>query len=139
VSGAEFGVQDPEKISPRRTEFVGERPDKNPARHTEFVEEESDKNSFRGAGFVEQGPGKVYLKGGEFVEEGSGKNSLKSPALCLAELSAAIARRFPSYPLIAGEIISTGTLTAGHLTTSGDIWTAEVEGILLPPLTLRLV
>ena len=87
----------------------------------------------------EGGSAKNSVTGGEFIEEGSGKNSLKSPALCLAELSAAIARRFPSYPLSAGEIISTGTLTAGHPTVSGDIWTAEVEGLPLPPLTLRLI
>jgi len=77
-------------------------------------------------------------KNGAFVEEGSGKNSLKSPALCLAELGAAIARRFPNQPLSAGEIVSSGTLTAGHLIDPGDLWTAEVEGLALPPLTLRL-
>lgn len=78
------------------------------------------------------------LKGGEFVEEGSGRNSLKNPALCLAELGSAIVRRFPAEPLDAGEIVSSGTLTAGHPTTQGDLWTAEVEGISLPSLTLRL-
>src|SRR6202451_1247804 len=77
-------------------------------------------------------------KSGELVEEGSGKNSLKSPALCLAELGAAIARRFPSHPLSAGEIVSSGTLTAGHLTSKGDVWRAEIEGISLPSLTVRL-
>jgi len=77
-------------------------------------------------------------KKGEFVEEGSGRNSLRSPALCLAELSAAIVRRFPAEPLSAGEIVSSGTLTAGHLTGRGDLWTVEVEGLSLPPLTLRL-
>ena len=77
-------------------------------------------------------------KSGEIVEEGSGRNSLKSPALCLAELGAAITRRFPSHPLSAGEIVSSGTLTAGHLTGKGDLWTAEVEGIFLPALALRL-
>jgi 2-keto-4-pentenoate hydratase len=77
-------------------------------------------------------------KNKEFVEEGSGRNSLRSPALCLAELSAAIARRFPSEPLSAGEIVSSGTLNAGHPTGSGDLWTVEVEGLSLPPLTLRL-
>jgi 2-oxo-3-hexenedioate decarboxylase len=77
-------------------------------------------------------------KNGESVEEGSGKNSLKSPALCLAELGAAIARRFPSEPLSAGEIVSSGTLTAGHPTAKGDEWTAEVEGISLPQITLRI-
>lgn len=77
-------------------------------------------------------------KGGEFVEEGSGRNSLKSPALCLGELAAAISRRFPDEPLSAGELVSTGTLTVGHPTASGDVWTAEVEGLALPSLTLLL-
>ena len=78
------------------------------------------------------------FRNGEFVEEGSGRNCLRSPALCLAELGAAIVRRFPSEPLSAGEIVSSGTLTAGHPTDSGDLWKVEVEGLALPPLTLRL-
>ncbi len=77
-------------------------------------------------------------KNGEFIEEGSGRNSLRSPALCLAELGAAIVRRFPDEPLSPGEIVSSGTLTAGHLTDKGDLWTAEIEGLSLPALTLRL-
>jgi 2-keto-4-pentenoate hydratase len=78
------------------------------------------------------------LKNGEFVEEGSGKNSLRSPAACLAELGAAILRRSPAEPLRAGEIISSGTLTAGHPLQSGDLWTLEVDGLPLPSLSLRL-
>jgi 2-keto-4-pentenoate hydratase len=77
-------------------------------------------------------------KNNEFIEEGSGKSSLRSPALCLAELAAAITKRFPNEPLTPGEIISTGTLTAGHATDKGDLWTAEVDALPLPPLTLRL-
>jgi 2-keto-4-pentenoate hydratase len=77
-------------------------------------------------------------KNEEFVEEGSGKNSLRSPALCLAELGAAVGRRFPTQPLTAGEIVSSGTLTAGHPAARGDLWTVEVEGLSLPPLALRL-
>jgi len=77
-------------------------------------------------------------KNGEFVEEGSGRNCLKSPALCLTELGAAILRRFPAQPLSAGELISSGTLTAGHPTDRGDLWNVQVEGLLLPSLTLRL-
>jgi 2-keto-4-pentenoate hydratase len=77
-------------------------------------------------------------KNGEFVEEGSGRNSLRSPALCLAELGAAVVRRFPDEPLSANEIISSGTLTAGHLTDKDELWNAEVEGLPLPSLTLRL-
>ena len=78
------------------------------------------------------------LKNGKFVEEGSGRNCLRSPALCLAELGAAILRRFPNQTLSAGEIVSTGTLTAGHLTERGDTWTVEVEGLSVPSLTLLL-
>jgi len=77
-------------------------------------------------------------KNGEFVEEGSGRNSLRSPALCLAELAGAILRRFPAQPLNAGEVVSSGTLTAGHPTHSGDLWTVEVTGLPLPSLTLQL-
>lgn len=79
------------------------------------------------------------LKSGELVEEGSGKNSLKSPALCLAELGAAIAKRFPDQPLKTGEIVSSGTLTSGHPTKAGDSWRAEVDGIELPPLCVRML
>ncbi len=75
-------------------------------------------------------------KNGEFLEEGSGKNSLRSPALCVAELAGAILRRFPTQPLAAGELISTGTLTSGHATQSGDRWIAEVTGLSLPSLRL---
>jgi 2-oxo-3-hexenedioate decarboxylase len=78
------------------------------------------------------------LRNNDFVEEGSGKNSLRNPALCLAELGGAVVRRFPAEPLAAGEIISTGTLTAGHLMEKGDVWMAEVTGLAVPPLTLRL-
>ncbi|MGO8795791.1 MAG: 2-keto-4-pentenoate hydratase [Candidatus Sulfotelmatobacter sp.] len=78
------------------------------------------------------------LKDGGFVEEGSGKNSLRNPALCLAELASAILKRQPSEPLASGEMISTGTLTAGHFTDKGDLWTAEITGLDMPALTLRL-
>jgi 2-oxo-3-hexenedioate decarboxylase len=78
------------------------------------------------------------LKAGELIEEGSGKNSLRSPALCLAELASAVAKRSPNEPLAAGEIISTGTLTDGHTLEKGDVWTAEVTGLAVPALTLTL-
>jgi 2-dehydropantoate 2-reductase len=76
-------------------------------------------------------------KNGEFIEEGSGKNSLRSPALCLGELGGAVLKRGQP-PLGAGEIVSSGTLTAGHLIVPGDTWTAELVGLPLPNLSLRL-
>jgi 2-keto-4-pentenoate hydratase len=70
------------------------------------------------------------FKNGEFVEEGSGKNSLRSPALCLAELGRAT-------PLGVGDLVSSGTLTAGHAMAKGETWRVEVEGLPLAGLTLH--
>jgi 2-oxo-3-hexenedioate decarboxylase len=77
-------------------------------------------------------------KDGQFVEEGSGKNSLRSPALCVAELAGAMLRRPGTAPLSAGELVSTGTLTAAHPITRGETWQVEVDGLPVSGLTLRL-
>src|SRR3954470_2473710 len=78
------------------------------------------------------------MKNGELVEEGIGKNLLKSPALCLGELAAAISRRPGAEPLMAGELISSGTLTTSQPIAPGDSWSASVEGIDLSPLALHV-
>ena len=77
------------------------------------------------------------VRDGQLVEEGAGRNSLKSPALCLAELAGAVARVPGAPPLAAGDIISTGTLTAAHPIAAGEVWRAEVTGLDLESLTLR--
>jgi 2-keto-4-pentenoate hydratase len=77
-------------------------------------------------------------RNGQLVEEGSGKNSLRSPALCLAELAGALLRRPDAVPLATGELVSTGTLTAGHPITRGETWQVEVDGLPLSSLTLHL-
>jgi 2-oxo-3-hexenedioate decarboxylase len=79
------------------------------------------------------------FRDGEFVEEGSGKNSFRSPARCLAELGGALLKQLKAEPLSAGDLISSGTLTAGHPIASGETWTVEVDGLLLPNLTIRFV
>ena len=63
---------------------------------------------------------------------------LRSPALCLAELSAAISRRTPEDPLAAGELVSSGTLTESQPIAAGESWTASVAGIGLSPVTLSI-
>ena len=78
------------------------------------------------------------LRNGEPAEQGGGRNSLRSPALCVAELATAIARRAGAEPLAAGELISTGTLTESRLIAPGEVWSATVEGLALPALTLRV-
>ena len=79
------------------------------------------------------------LKNGELMEEGSGKNSLRSPALCLGELAAGIVRQADADPLAIGELVSSGTLTTSLPIVPGETWSAEVEGIGLSSLTLRVI
>jgi 2-oxo-3-hexenedioate decarboxylase len=79
----------------------------------------------------------ALLKDGQVAQEGSGRNSLRSPALCLGELAAAIARRPGAEPLGAGEYISSGTLTESTAIAPGETWTAHLAGLDLPDLTLR--
>jgi 2-oxo-3-hexenedioate decarboxylase len=82
---------------------------------------------------------KVKLsKDGTLVEEGAGKNSLRSPALCLGELATAISKQAGAEPLAAGDLVSSGTLTESKPIAAGDTWSAAVEGLDLPPLTLHL-
>jgi len=92
-------------------------------------------------GLVEQLPKfKVRLaKNGAVVEEGSGRNSLRSPALCLAELATAMAKPHGSEPLAAGVLVSSGTLTESTPIQPGATWTASVEGLDLPTLTVHVV
>jgi len=70
--------------------------------------------------------------------EGSGRNSLRSPALCLAELASAMAKQKGAEPLAAGDLVSSGTLTDSTPIQPGATWTASVEGIALSTLALTL-
>ncbi len=80
----------------------------------------------------------ALMRDGQVVAEGGGRNVLRSPALCLAELALAAARRRDATPLAAGEIISTGTLTESQPMSAGETWTARVDGIGLRVLTVTV-
>ena len=75
-------------------------------------------------------------RGDQVVAEGAGKNSLRSPALCLAELATARAAHPDATPLAAGDFVSSGTLTESQLIHPGEQWSAEVAGLGLDRLTL---
>ena len=77
-------------------------------------------------------------KDGQIVGEGSGRNSLRSPALCLAELASAMAKQ-GSEALVVGDLVSSGTLTESTPIQSGATWTASVDGIDLPAVTVALL
>jgi 2-oxo-3-hexenedioate decarboxylase len=72
------------------------------------------------------------FRNGEQVQEGGGKNSLRSPALCLAEIARA------ADGIEAGWLISTGTLTEAQPIIPGDRWRAEADGLPVPALELHV-
>jgi 2-oxo-3-hexenedioate decarboxylase len=74
-------------------------------------------------------------KDGVEAASGSGKNSLRSPALCLAELATALAAR-GAEGLAAGDLVSSGTLTDGQPIAAGQTWSASVSGLGVAPLTV---
>jgi len=75
-------------------------------------------------------------KDGQLIEEGSGKNSLRSPALCVAELAGALLLQPGAVPLSIGELVSSGTLTSSYPITRGEVWEVEIGGLPLQNLTL---
>lgn len=78
-------------------------------------------------------------RNGEIVAEGGGRNVLKSPALCLAELAHGVTTTPGAAPLAPGELIASGALTDNQFMRPGETWTASLDGIELPDITLRTV
>ena len=74
---------------------------------------------------------------GKIRERGVGSNALDHPALALAFLADILATqpRFPA--LAAGEIVTTGTLTAAVPVAAGETWTSEITGLAVGPLTVQ--
>jgi 2-oxo-3-hexenedioate decarboxylase len=73
----------------------------------------------------------------EVRETGTGANALGSPLLAVAHLIAILETQPGSAPLGAGELITTGTLTAAFPVRPGEAWSTRIEGIDLPGLAVR--
>jgi 2-keto-4-pentenoate hydratase len=70
--------------------------------------------------------------------EGGGANVLDTPLLAMAHLLEVL-RSLPQFPpVMAGEIVTTGTLTAALPVRPGETWRTTLSGIELPGLTLTL-
>jgi 2-oxo-3-hexenedioate decarboxylase len=81
----------------------------------------------------------VTLRGGQdFVAQGVGRNALGNPLLALGHLARVLAAQPWSPPLAAGEVVTTGTLTALPHIRPGESYHVEVGGALLAPLQLEL-
>ena len=77
-------------------------------------------------------------KNGSMMDRGIGANALDHPALALAFLADILAQQPAFDPLAAGEIITTGTLTAALPIKAGETWQSRYEGLSgVCGLTLR--
>ena len=73
---------------------------------------------------------KVALRrNGMVLARGMGENALDHPALALVFLADMLARQPQFEPLAAGEIITTGTLTAAMPIKAGETWASSYAGL----------
>ena len=78
----------------------------------------------------------VLSRDGKVMDRGVGSNALDHPALALAFLADIVARQPRFDALSAGEVITTGTLTAALPIGAGETWESQYSG--LPVTGLRL-
>jgi 2-oxo-3-hexenedioate decarboxylase len=79
----------------------------------------------------------ALFKGEEKKDEGIGSNVLGSPLLALAHLVEILAKQPESWPLAAGEIVTTGTLTDAHPVAPGERWRTDLHGFATRNLELE--
>jgi 2-oxo-3-hexenedioate decarboxylase len=68
-------------------------------------------------------------KNGVVADGGVGANALGHPCTALAHLAEVLSRQPAFEPLAAGEIITTGTLTAAMPIQPGEKWSSRYEGL----------
>lgn len=68
-------------------------------------------------------------RNGKLMDRGVGANALGHPAAAMAHLAAALAARPQFEPLAAGEIVTTGTLTAAMPIQAGETWSSRYEDL----------
>ena len=74
---------------------------------------------------------------GRLVDRGHAANVLGGPLSALRHLSDLLANDPVNPPLVAGEIVTTGTLTKAMPIVPGEVWTAAPKGIALDAIELR--
>jgi 2-oxo-3-hexenedioate decarboxylase len=76
-------------------------------------------------------------RNGVVMEVGRGSNVLGNPVAALKHLASVLAKQPESEKLRAGDIVTTGTITAAYSINSGETWETRVQGISLPGLKIR--
>lgn len=77
------------------------------------------------------------LRDGLVVDRGRAANVLDGPLSALRHLVELLARDPRHFPLAAGEIVTTGTLTRAFPITSGQTWSTILRGVRLAGIRVR--
>jgi 2-keto-4-pentenoate hydratase len=73
---------------------------------------------------------------GKLQETGKGANVLGNPLAAVVHLMQVLASQSPHQRLLAGEIVTTGTVTSAYSVQVGQTWQTAIEGIALPGLSV---
>jgi 2-keto-4-pentenoate hydratase len=76
-------------------------------------------------------------RGDKVIDRGVGSNVLDSPALALAHLAKLLAEQPEAPRLMAGEFVTTGTITDAWPVAAGETWTSHYGSLGLEGLSLR--
>jgi len=79
------------------------------------------------------------FRDGTLHDTGTGANVLGNPLLAIAHLMGVLATQPQHQPLQAGELVTTGTITAAHPVRPGERWHTEISGLALPGLALEFM
>jgi 2-keto-4-pentenoate hydratase len=71
-------------------------------------------------------------------ERGRGSNVLGSPIKAVAHLVNVLSKQIKAPALKAGELVTTGTLTAALPIQTGQTWSTKLKGISLPGISLSI-
>lgn len=78
------------------------------------------------------------FRNGQSAGRGTSTDVLDGPLTALKHLNDLLAADPGNPPLAAGEMITTGTLTAAFPVSPGETWSTKLDGIALPGLSLAL-
>ena len=78
------------------------------------------------------------IRDGEPVDHGKASNVLGGPLLALKHLNDLLAGDPRSPALMAGEVVTTGTLTRALPVAAGQTWSTQLQGVDLAPVSVRL-
>lgn len=76
-------------------------------------------------------------RGGELVDTGHARNVLDGPLFAIKHLLDLLKDDPHNPPVVAGEIVSTGTVTKAWPVVPGERWRTEVRGLKLPGVEIR--